>query len=124
MNIEQLSSKEKDHYTNLWCKELGIKSKDLGNVVFIDGKVKHYSAHPQIDDVVLLANIRNEFWTEMNNQHRGVVAGLWGMVYTKKYPLKAKHLQKLEGIIQAITQAQIKQQIKRNKIKALRVKPA
>jgi hypothetical protein len=119
-----LSTSELKHYTNLWCKELGIKSSDLGQVVFNDGKVKHKSAHPQIEDVVLLANIRNEFWGQLNNQDRGVIAGLWGMVYTQRYPLKKKHLQKLENIIQAITKAQLKQQFKRNKIKALRTKTA
>jgi hypothetical protein len=124
MNEQTLSTSEKIHYTNLWCKELGIKSKDLGQVIFIDGKVKHISAHPQIDDVVLLANIRNEYWDKLNNVERGVIAGLWGMVYKQRYPLKAKHLGKLQSIVQAQANKQTKQQILRQKIKSLRTKTA
>jgi len=46
------------------------------------------------------------------------------MVYKQKYPLKAKHIEKIQGIAQSIVKANKKKTILRQKIKALRSKTA
>ena len=80
-----LSKKELEHYTNLWCREQGIHSKDL-------------ETHPQIDDVLLLVNWRNAMWSKSNLSDRGFWSSQWDWVYYKKFSLKTKNLQKLEMI--------------------------
>jgi hypothetical protein len=119
-----LSTSEKIHYTNLWCRQQGIKSADLGSVAVKEGKVKHNSGHDQIDDVILLTHVKTQLWDFMDNKQRGLISGLWGMVYKQKYPLKAKHIEKIQGIAQSIVKANKKKTILRQKIKALRSKTA
>jgi hypothetical protein len=86
--MQQLSISEKTHYTNLWCKQQGIQSRDLDN-------------HPTIDDAIILINFRNEFFIDMNERERGVWAAYWNFVYHRQFGLKGKHLRKLEKIAES-----------------------
>lgn len=104
---DQLSISEQIHFTNLWCREQGIKSRDLTN-------------HPTIDDAIFLINFRNEGWFWMDSSDRGVWAAYWNRVYHKQFKLKDKHYTKLEKIAQAIIhRQQVRHQLS-NKIKNLR----
>ena len=104
---EQLSKSEILHYTNLWCKQRGFKSRDLQD-------------HPWADDIVALRIIFDEFGQFMDKGCFNVWNGLWSMVYTQQYPLKAKHISQLEGIVKAAELAKNKKTIKIQKIKKLR----
>lgn len=83
-----------------WLQSHGITVKDLDQ-------------HPRIDDMVLMINIRQEFWTAMNAHEQGVWAGYWSVVYKKRKPLHAKALRKFENIIEQIRQRRLKIQILR-----------
>jgi hypothetical protein len=83
------------HQTNYWCRTKGIHSIDL-------------EQHPQADDIVLLIGFRDEFYTKLTYSEQGTFNGIWGMVYNKRFPLKAKHLGKLEKIIDNVTYRQNK----------------
>jgi hypothetical protein len=107
MNIDQLSSSEKTHYTNLWCRQQGIKSRDLIN-------------HPTIDDAILLIHIRNEFWAHFDSSDRGVWAAYWKRVYHLQFKLKPKHFTKIERIVNSGIYRQQQLIEKRNYIKAFR----
>lgn len=87
MKSELMSKKELvEFYTRYWCKTKGIFERDLVQ-------------HPQINDITILVNIRDTYWSDMTASHRGVWAAYWDWVYFKKKPLKAKHLKKLEHIV-------------------------
>jgi hypothetical protein len=95
---EQLSTSEKIHYTNLWCKELGIKSADLGCQYRIgeDGKVyKEQQAHPQIDDVIILVKFLQEYLNELPPSSRVYLHIMWNWVYTQRKPLTKRYLKHL-----------------------------
>jgi hypothetical protein len=105
MNLDLLTTEQlKTYYTNRWCVEQGIKSRDLLN-------------HPYIDDAILLINIRQEFWQLFNATNRGHWAALWSRVYHKQYPLNKKYLAQVEkltniGISRQQHEAQLRQRIK------------
>lgn len=104
---EQLSTKEKVHYTNRWCISIGIKNRDLDN-------------HPAIDDAILLINYRDKLWIDLTKHEQGVWAAMWNRVYHKQYPLKGKHYRQLEEIAgHCNTRQQFRQQ-QINQIKQLR----
>jgi hypothetical protein len=107
MNIDQLSSSEKTHYTNLWCRQQGIKSRDLTN-------------HPTIDDAILMIHIRNEFWAYFDSSDRGVWAAFWKRVYHLQFKLKPKHLKKIERIVNSGIYRQQQDLKAKEKIKAIR----
>jgi hypothetical protein len=101
VNIQSLSITEKIHYTNLWCKELGIKSADLGCQYRIgeDGKVyKEVQAHPQIDDVILLIKFLQEYLDDLIPTKRVYLHIIWNWVYTQKKPLTKRHLKNLHKL--------------------------
>lgn len=103
----KLSQSELNHYTNLWCKVKGFKSKDL-------------ELHPHIDDMILLITIREEYSDFFTQEQWDEWKKLWVMVYSKKFSLKKFHRKTLEQItIKAIIR-QSKQQLQRLKIKQLR----
>jgi len=106
-NYGPLSNREKAHYTNWWCKTIGIKSRDL-------------DSHPQIDDVILLIRWHQECWMDSNKSQRGVWSGYWSVVYHHQFPLKAKALKKLEATTQEIITRQQARQLKQIKIRQLR----
>jgi hypothetical protein len=103
----KLTKKELEHYTNFWCRQKGIHAKDL-------------ESHPQVGDVVLLVRFRDNLWNELEKSEQGVWAALWSWTYTRKFPLKAKHLTKLETIGNAVTFRQQKQSERLATIKAMR----
>lgn len=111
---DSLTSSELNHYTNLWCREKGIHSKDL-------------ETHPRADDVVLLLVFRDAMWTKLNRSEQGCWAGYWSSVYVKKNKLKNKALTKLEQITITATDRHLKEIIikakQRQRIKALRQNP-
>jgi hypothetical protein len=104
-----LSASEKIHLTNKWCQSIGIKSKDL-------------DSHPQIDDVIILINFRNEFWQDMDKSEQGIWAAYWSWVYHKQVPIKKAWLIKLETIIKSVEFKQIKQAQRLATIKAYRAR--
>ncbi|CAB4153764.1 hypothetical protein UFOVP641_24 [uncultured Caudovirales phage] len=96
-----------EHLTNLFCKKRGIKAEDLAR-------------HKQIDDVMLLLHINEEFRPEFNLSEQASWGAIWDWTYHKKFPLKAKHKIKLELIcIQALNRRKDKLK-KIEKIKQLR----
>lgn len=103
----QLSMNELIHYTNQWCKSIGLKSKDLDH-------------HLAIDDVIMLVNFRDEFWYYMDYSERGVWAAIWSWTYHKQFKLKQKHLDKLEIVAKSAVFKQEKRQQRLETIKALR----
>ena len=109
MSEEPLSKSEKTHYTNLWCREQGIKSRDL-------------TEHDQIDECILLINFRNEFWLDMNQQQRGYWAAYWNRTYHRQFSLKDKHFRQLEAIINSVLFQRQQQQKRRQTIQVLRSK--
>ena len=90
-----LSSTEVTHYTNLWCREKGIHSKDM-------------EKHPQADDVVLLVRWREEMWQKLTKSEQSFWSALWSWTYHRKYSLKKKHLTKLEKITLQATDRHLK----------------
>lgn len=107
MTTQQLSNSEKIHYTNLWCRQQGIKSRDIDN-------------HPRIDDVIFLVNIRKTGWAFMDASDRGVWAAMWKSVYHLQFKLQAKHFSKLERIAHSIAYREKQLAIKQATIRALR----
>jgi len=98
-----------EHLTNLFCAKRGITADDLAR-------------HKQIDDVMLMLHINDEFKSDFNLSEQATWGALWDWTYHKQYPLKAKHKIKLETIcIQAIERRQA-QQKKIDRIRQLRQK--
>lgn len=96
-----------EHETNLFCWRRGFKADDLGS-------------HPCADDLVLLTLIKDELGKYITNKDHAKLNGLWGMVYTKKFPLKNKHHRDLEDITIRAQQALTRQQQQLAKIKQQR----
>jgi hypothetical protein len=94
--------KEKRQNWNIgrWLQSHGVTVADL-------------DSHKQIADVVLLINIRQEFWHNMNLSEQAVWGAYWNIVYNKKRALKPKALKKFETIIQQVNQRRLKIQILR-----------
>jgi hypothetical protein len=90
-----IKESQQDWNIGRWLKSHGVSIKDLDQ-------------HEQIADVVLLINIRQEFWHAMNKQEQGVWAGYWSTVYKKRKPLYPKALKKFEHIIQQANQRLLK----------------
>lgn len=113
-NNVPLSANELNHYTNLWCRERGIHSKDL-------------EKHPRADDIVLLLRFREELWHKLNRSEQGCWAGYWSSVYKKRNALKSKALNKLEQITITANDRHLKALInkakQRQKIRQLRQNP-
>ena len=103
----QLSLSELEHYTNLWCRTKGIHAIDL---------IKHR----QVDTLIPLIKLRDEFWSIMTSEERGLWAFCWGWVYTNKLPLKKKHTSGLEKTINNIQYRLKLHEQQRQKIKQLR----
>jgi len=97
---------EQEQLVGYWVKRFGFTRKDL-------------MSHPQIDDVILLCKIRDEF-VDMNNYNRKAFNRIWTFVYNGKYPLKAKHLNKLKHISEHTLRKRRRQQEQRQKLRTLR----
>ena len=95
------------HQTNLFCWRRGFKAEDLGS-------------HPCADDLVLLSMIKDDLGTYISNEDHCWLNGIWGMVYTRKFPLKNKHRQRLEDITIKAQQAITRQTLQLAKIKQQR----
>jgi hypothetical protein len=95
-NHEQyLKEKRQNWNIGRWLQSHGVTVQDLDN-------------HKQIADVVLLINIRQEFWHSMNLSEQAVWGAYWNIVYNKKRALKPKALKKFETIIHEINQRRLK----------------
>ena len=95
-NHEQyVKEKRQDWNLGRWLKTHGVTVADL-------------DCHKQINDVVLLITIRQEFWHCMSASEQGVWAAYWDIVYNKSKALKPKALKKFETIIQQVNQRQLK----------------
>lgn len=104
-----MATKSIEHQTNLFCWRKGFKATDLGN-------------HPCADDLVLLTLIKEDLGKYLTDRDHAKINGLWGMVYTRKFPLKIKHHKDLEDITTRAQQAIIRHQIQIAKIKQLKAK--
>lgn len=102
-----LSNYEKTHYTNLWCKSIGIKSRDLDN-------------HPSIDDAIFLIQFRQTNWSYMTKSEQAVWGSYWAWVYHKQINIKQAWLTKLAHITESVIIRRNKDEENRQKIKALR----
>jgi hypothetical protein len=105
-----LSKKELTHYTNLWCRQRGIHSRDL-------------ETHPRVDDVVALLAWREEMWHKLNRSEQACWAGFWSSIYHKKNKISSKALKKLQTITTQAEHRHLKTIIQRAKIKATRQNP-
>jgi hypothetical protein len=107
MAQEPLSHSELRHYTNLWCRSKGIHATDL-------------ETHSQIDDIMLLLAIKDEFGQEFTKSEQAVWGQKWGWVYNRKFPLKKKYRLALEQLCLTILERRQACQKARDKIKNLR----
>jgi hypothetical protein len=95
-NYQQYRAEQnQDWNIGRWLKTHGVTLADL-------------DSHQQIDDVVLLINIRQEFWYAMNYSEQAVWGAYWDIVYKKSKPLHKKALKKFEHIIHELNQRQLK----------------
>jgi hypothetical protein len=102
-----LSNNEKTHYTNWWCRSIGIKSRDLDN-------------HPTIDDAIFLIQFRQVNWNYMTRSEQAVWGSYWSWVYHKQINIKKAWLTKLAHITESVIIRQNKELETREKIKAMR----
>ena len=109
MSQEPLTFQEKVHYTNLWCRSIGIKSRDL-------------DTHKSIDDAILLIQFHRANWQDLDSRERGVWAALWSYVYHRECGLKQKHLNQLETICKSVIFKQTKAAQRRSTIQAMRAR--
>ncbi len=72
-------------YFNKWCREREITFYDLDN-------------HPQIDDLILLIRIKEEFHRYMTKSHHALWGAIWDIVYNRKNKISEKNLKKLEKL--------------------------
>ena len=105
----RLTRQQKTHYTNLWCREQGIHSRDLDN-------------HPTIDDAIILIQIRNDFWVDLDSEERALWTRYWNLVYNNQAPLKANWLIRLEAMVRSAEFKRQKQAQRRATIQAMRAK--
>jgi hypothetical protein len=103
----QLSTSEKLHYTNMWCRSMGIKSRDLDN-------------HPTIDDCILLVNFRQINWQFLTRKEQGIWSAYWSWCYHNQVPIKKAWLSKLENITHSVIIRQNKELAAKAKIQAMR----
>lgn len=109
---DYLSQPEKERREiNSWCYSIGIRNSEL-------------TSHKNIDDVILLYNIRKEGWAFMNSKERGIWSAYWGFVYHEDKPLSKKGLKKIEHVLETViirqqvleqSRLKIKQQREHNK---------
>jgi hypothetical protein len=119
----KLSKSELTARTILWCREIGIKPRDLGcsTAMTEDGKLRPYqNAHPAIDDVIILIQMRNEFWTYWNKSEQASWAAHWSSVYHKGHHFKAKALKNIERLANTGIFRQQEQEQQRQTIQQLR----
>lgn len=81
-HIQYKTALEQEQLIGYWVKRFGISKKDLDN-------------HPQIDDLMLLIKIRNEFYKDFKAKHKKFFDNTWNWVYNNKLPLKAKQIRTL-----------------------------
>ena len=95
-NHEQyIKEQHQDWDIGRWLKSHGVTVQDLDK-------------HPQIKDITLLINIRQEVWHIMNASEQATWGAYWNIVYKEKKSLKSKALKKFEIIAQATYQRQLK----------------
>ena len=106
--LQRVQATEQEQLIGYWAKKTyGVKARD-----FLSSE--HWP------DIQLLLSFRQEFDKEWNMVEHNNWSSLWGMVAQQGYPLKGKHLRKLENITQGILSRRQKRQEQRQKIKALR----
>jgi hypothetical protein len=96
-NNHETYIKELRHDWNIgrWLKGHGVTVEDLDK-------------HPHINDVILLINIRQNYWHIMTASDQGVWAAYWGLVYSKQKALRPKAWKKIEVIVEAAYQRHLK----------------
>lgn len=100
-NHEQYIKENRQNWNiGRWLKSHGVTVKDL-------------DTHKQINDIVLLINIRQQFWYAMTASEQATWGGYWNVVYRNSKPLKLKALKKFETIIEQVRQRQLKIEILR-----------
>jgi hypothetical protein len=86
MTARQFTHEELDHLTNYWCRTLGIHSIDL-------------TKHPQIDDVIILVKVLQEYLKELTASKRIHIYILWDWVYRQKKALTKRQCKQLTRLI-------------------------
>ena len=109
--LQQLKDIEQQQFIGYWLKSKGLTLKTL-------------EKHKQIDDIILLINVKGAYRKLYNNSQNGYWAALWDRCLNKKKPLRQKDLDKLENnTLQALQKQRSRQQRTakaRHKIKQLR----
>lgn len=117
------STQNLNQYIIDWCRQLGIKPRDLGcsTIITKDGKVRPYqNAHPAIDDVIILIKLRDTFWQYWNHNEKSIWTTHWNSVYHNGYPFKAKALKNIEKLATTGIFRQQQKIQQREKIRQLR----
>lgn len=95
----------KSHWAvDYWLRRHGVTSRDL-------------DTHPQINDMIVLLNIRESLWDLMSQSERNCWGAYWGLVYVKKYPLTRKFWNKFQNIANQIDIRQHKKQIRQQQVR-------
>jgi hypothetical protein len=92
---QYIAEQRQDWNIGRWLKTHGVTVADL-------------DSHKQINDVVLLINIRQQYWHAMSSSEQASWGGYWNVVYRNSKPLKPKALNRFETIIQQIDQRKLK----------------
>lgn len=74
-----MHANEQEQLIGYWIKRHGITKRDLDN-------------HPQINDIVFLIKVRDEFYSDFKTKHKRFFDNIWAWVYHNKLPLKAKQI--------------------------------
>jgi hypothetical protein len=77
---------EQEQLVGYWVAKHGLKARDL-------------TRHPVIDDVILLANIRDVQWSKFNRSEQALWGAIWNLTYQLQRPIKNKNIIKLEQAI-------------------------
>jgi len=86
MTVRQFTHEELEHLTRYWCRTQGIHDKDL-------------LKHPQIDDVIILVRVIQEYFQELTASKRIHLHILWDWVYRQKKPLTKRQCKQLTRLI-------------------------
>lgn len=75
---------EQEQLVGYWAKTIGLSKKTI-------------DTHPQIDDIILLRQFRQEFW-DLPNFWRTQYDKIYSYVYKGRFPLTKAHLRQLTRI--------------------------
>jgi hypothetical protein len=97
------TQRKQDWAIGPWLRKKGMTVKDL-------------DSHPQVDDLIILINIRDQLWYAMTHREQCSWGKYWDLVYQYQYPLTQKFWNKFNTIAKQIdNRQQTRQQIVENR---------